>query len=139
MTRRQIRCETFQAVFMYEFYNDSEDEDLKSSQMKLFVEADMDFEGDESEREMISERVEAIARDIDRIDSLIEEASESWTIPRMNKVDLALLRLATYEMMAEHLDAGIAINEAVELAKEYGTDESPGFVNGVLGQIVRLL
>lgn len=139
MTRRQIRQETFKAVFLYEFYDDDTGEDIRSSQMKLFVESDIDFEGDESEREMIRERVELIAKDITRIDSLIEKASKSWAISRINKVDLALLRLAAYEMAVEHLDAGIAINEAVELAKIYGTDESPGFVNGVLGQIVRLL
>ena len=63
--------------------------------------------------------------------------AEGWTTARMPKVDLTLLRLALYEISYEELPAGVAINEAVELAKKYGSDNSSSFINGVLGRIVR--
>ncbi|MBR1633847.1 MAG: transcription antitermination factor NusB [Lachnospiraceae bacterium] len=137
MTRREIREQTFRALFQYEFYDNEEDTDLKQQQMSLFLDSDIDFTGDESERDEIQEKVAAIAARIADIDARINDAADSWSTARMNKVDLALLRLATYELTEEKLEPGIAINEAVELAKLYGTDDSGRFVNGVLGQIVR--
>ena len=137
MTRREIREQTFRALFQYEFYDNEEDTDLKQQQMSLFLDSDIDFTGDESERDEIQEKVAAIAARIADIDARINDAADSWSTARMNKVDLALLRLATYELTEEKLEPGIAINEAVELAKLYGTDDSGRFVNGILGQIVR--
>ena len=137
MTRREIREQTFRALFQYEFYDNEEDTDLKQQQMSLFLDSDIDFTGDESERDEIQEKVAAIAARIADIDARINDAADSWSTARMNKVDLALLRLATYELTEEKLEPGIAINEAVELAKLDGTDDSGRFVNGVLGQIVR--
>ncbi len=137
MTRRQLREETFKALFQYEFYKDEEDGDLKARQMRFFVEEDMDFAADEKQREEIAERVVEIAGYVDEIDARINEISDDWKTSRMNRVDLTLLRLAVYEMTVERLEEKIAINEAVELAKLYGTDDSGRFVNGVLGRIVR--
>lgn len=139
MTRREIREQTFRALFQYEFYDQEDDGGLPKEQMQLFLDTDIDFLGDESERDEIQEKVAHIAERIADIDSRINAAADSWSTARMNKVDLALLRLATYELAEEKLEPGIAINEAVELAKQYGTDESGRFVNGVLGQIVRQL
>lgn len=63
--------------------------------------------------------------------------AEGWKTGRMGKVDLTLIRLAVYEMKYdEDVPVGVAINEAVELAKKYGTDESPAFINGVLAKLV---
>ncbi|TLM91623.1 MAG: transcription antitermination factor NusB [Actinobacteria bacterium] len=73
---------------------------------------------------------------IEEIDSVLGEVSEHWTVARMPLVDRNILRVATYELM--HLDdvpSSVAINEAVELAKVYGGDDSSKFVNGVLGKI----
>jgi N utilization substance protein B len=65
---------------------------------------------------------------------------KDWAIERINKIDLALLRLCIYEMLCEKdVPDGVAINEAVELAKVYGADESPAFINGVLGGVARQL
>ena len=138
MTRRQIREEKFKALFQYDFY-DGDDGEERVRQLRLFVASDMDFPGDASERDAIADEVGQIAEQVGALDARIDAASDSWPTRRMNKVDLALLRLATYEMTVDKLDPGIAINEAVELAKQYGTDESGRFVNGVLGQIVRQL
>ena len=70
------------------------------------------------------------------IDKRIEETANSWKISRMGKVDLTVLRLAVYEMeFDEDVPVGVAINEAVELAKKFGGDDSPAFINGILGKI----
>ena len=72
------------------------------------------------------------------IDGVIENFLRGWEIDRINKVDLAIMRLAIYEMLCElDVPLGVAANEAVQIAKEYGSDESPSFVNGVLGNVSR--
>jgi len=72
------------------------------------------------------------------IDGVIENFLREWEIERINRVDLAIMRLAIYEMLRElDVPLGVAANEAVQLAKEYGADESPAFVNGVLGNVAR--
>lgn len=85
-----------------------------------------------------------IARGVDanreRIDSALRAVSANWSLERMPGADRNLLRAAVYELyfqVADTLDAAVVINEAVEIAKAYGTDDSAGFVNGVLGRIVR--
>lgn len=75
---------------------------------------------------------------IPQLDGVIESFLRDWTINRINKIDLALMRLSIYEMLCEKdVPLGAAVNEAVELAKEYGADESPAFINGVLGSVAR--
>ena len=73
-----------------------------------------------------------------QLDGVIENFLKEWTVDRINRVDLALMRLAIYEMLCEpDVPFGVAVNEAVELAKVYGTDDSPAFINGVLGNVAR--
>ena len=70
------------------------------------------------------------------VDGILNENAEGWKTFRMNKVDLTILRLAVYELKwDDEIPVGVAINEAVELAKRFGGDESPSFVNGVLGKV----
>ena len=70
------------------------------------------------------------------IDKKIETAAPEFSIDKINKVDLAILRLAVYELMVEKTEpVKVIIDEAIELAKEYGGDSSPGFINGALGNI----
>ena len=72
-----------------------------------------------------------------RIDAIINEKVDKWKTTRMPKVDLAILRLAVYEIkFEEDIPEGVSINEAVELAKLYGTDKSSSFVNGALSKVV---
>lgn len=74
------------------------------------------------------------------VDKVISEFAKGWTIDRMNRVDVSILRLAITEIMfREDVTSAIAINEAVELAKKYSTDEAPQFINGILGAYVRSL
>ncbi len=76
----------------------------------------------------------------EEFDEIISSFAKGWTIPRMNRVDVSILRLALCEIMyREDVSAGIAINEAVELAKKYSSDEGPAFINGILGAYVRSL
>jgi N utilization substance protein B len=75
---------------------------------------------------------------LSELDGVIENFLRDWTIDRLNKVDLALMRLSIYEMLCEKdVPPGVAVNEAVELAKLYGTDDSASFINGVLGNVAR--
>lgn len=77
---------------------------------------------------------------LEAIDELIVSASENWALDRMPMVDRALLRLSTYEMRyVEDVPVSVSINEAVNLAKEFGGDDSPRFVNGILGRIATQL
>lgn len=78
--------------------------------------------------------LENISTNITKIDQLIDESSNGWSIPRLAKTDLAILRLAITELLYfDDISGAITINEAVELAKKYGTDSSPNFINAVLG------
>jgi N utilization substance protein B len=72
-----------------------------------------------------------------KIDALIESAAPAWPIANLNKIDLAILRLAIYELENEDTPPKVVIDEAVELAKEYGGDSSSSFINGVLGTIYK--
>jgi N utilization substance protein B len=71
------------------------------------------------------------------IDSLIQASATEWPIDKLNKIDLAILRLAVFELENSDTPPKVVIDEAVELAKEFGADSSPSFVNGVLGTIYK--
>ncbi|GAB1641652.1 transcription antitermination factor NusB [Krasilnikovia sp. MM14-A1259] len=80
--------------------------------------------------------VEGVATHLDRIDELIASYAEGWTLPRMPVVDRNLARIAVYELLyVPEIDDPVAITEAVELAKQMSTDDSPRFLNGLLGRI----
>ncbi|MFP5021417.1 transcription antitermination factor NusB [Pseudonocardia phyllosphaerae] len=80
--------------------------------------------------------VEGVAAHRDRIDQLISEHAEGWTIDRMPAVDRGLLRIGVYELLwVDDVDDPVVITEAVELARQLSTDDSPRYVNGVLGQL----
>ncbi len=142
MTRRQIREEIFKIIFQADFHAE---EDL-AEQVDLFLQDESQEEQEteefpvKSDKELeqekyIADKSSDIFAHVEEIDAIINEAVEGWKTSRMAKVDLSLIRLAVYEIRYEKLPKGIAINEAVELAKTYGTDQSAGFVNGVLARI----
>lgn len=80
--------------------------------------------------------VEGVAKHLDRIDELIASYAEGWTLERMPVVDRNLARIAVYELLYEaEIDDPVAITEAVELARQMSTDDSPRFLNGILGRI----
>ena len=80
--------------------------------------------------------IEGVAANAERIDELIATYAEGWTLERMPVVDRNLARIAVYELVyRDDIDAPVAINEAVELAEALSTDDSPRFLNGILGRI----
>ena len=89
-------------------------------------------------REEVKAKAMAVCRKRDEIDALLDTVSVGWKTERMSRADLAILRLGVYELLYdETIPAGVAINEAVLLAKKFGGDDSSSFVNGILGKIQR--
>lgn len=130
MTRREVREQIFTLLFSVEFH---EKEELPL-QRGFFMEND---EG-AADRELtyIRTKFDNIIEHLEEIDKAINEVAKGWKTTRMGKVDLTLIRLAVFEIKYEEdIPTGVAINEAVELAKKFGTDESPAFVNGILAKL----
>jgi N utilization substance protein B len=84
-----------------------------------------------------SELVQAILNQKEKLDKLIGDAAPQWPIDKLNKIDLAVLRLAVFELENEETPPKVVIDEAVELAKEFGSESSSSFINGVLGTIYK--
>ncbi len=131
MTRHELRENTFKMLFHKEFHDDAALEE----QYNLFMDTLEDMS--EENKEYVHSRVFDIISKLSDIDKSIEEVSEGWNLSRMGKVDLTIIRLAYYEMKYdESVPSKVAINEAVEIAKKYGGDESPAFVNGILAKLM---
>ena len=93
---------------------------------------------DPEARQEIEEKFALIQPLIPEIDAKIEAHSEKWSIDRMGKVELSILRLAVYELLYDDsIPEKVAINEAVELAKKYGQDNAGSFVNGILSGVIK--
>ena len=130
MNRRSLREQVFKLLFRVEFNSKEEMEE----QCRLFLEHE-DIEISEEDADHIVGKYTAIYDKLDEIDVMINEKAKGWSTDRMGKVDLTIIRLAVYEMKFDDtIPEGVAINEAVELAKKFGQDESAGFVNGVLAK-----
>lgn len=131
MSRREVREQIFKLLFRAEFHGGDE----LSEQLQLFLE-ELDKK-EEKDMVYIQNKFEQILERLSEIDEMINEVAQGWKTSRMGRVDLTLIRLAVYEMKYEEdVPAGVAINEAVELAKVYGTDDSASFVNGILAKLV---
>ena len=128
----ELREAAFLILFRADFYSP---EDI-SGQIRDFFEGEDYFRP--AEREKTAAKVLNIVRLIPEIDAALDEISEGWKTRRMSKTDLTILRLAYYEIKYdENVPTGVAINEAVELAKAYGEDASPSFVNGILAKAAK--
>lgn len=142
MTRSLVRENIFKLLFRIEF-NDSEDmpnqvqfffEDSVKDEELVNVGADIP----EADANYIKDKYDKIISNLSEIDYKISSASKGWSIERIGKVELAILRLAVYEMLYdEDIPVGVAIDEAVELTKKYGQDGSPAFVNGILAALAK--
>lgn len=91
----------------------------------------------EAESEFMNRMFEGVVANQEELDQRISKHLRSWTLERLSKVDLAILRLGAYELMLGELPAGVAINEAVELAHQFSTEKAGSFINGVLGNLSR--
>ena len=130
MKRTEQREHIFKLIFGADFNEESE----QGTQTELYLEQ---IEGaTEKDMQYISQKAQKIIEKIDEIDTLINEHTTGWKTGRMNKVDLTILRLAVYEMKwDEDVPTGVAINEAVNLAKKYSSEDGASFVNGVLATL----
>ena len=92
---------------------------------------------DEKEADYMNRIFEGVVANADAIDARLKPYVRGWSLDRVTRVDLAILRLAAYELSLGEIPGAVVINEAVELANQYSTDKAGAFVNGVLGNLLR--
>ena len=143
MTRREIRETVFKILFSLEFNDVSEireEAELELEHASLYDEDDNKMDAvamTEEEKAYIIDRVEAVVSHISEIDETISGFSQGWKLGRIGKAELAILRLAVYEIkFDEDIPVKVAINEAVELAKTYCDVEAKSFINALLAKLV---
>lgn len=133
MKRREQRECIFQLLFRVEFNRQEEMSEQEDMYMDDIKEEQAVQEQDET---YILEKYRKIVEKLPQIDAMLEEVSKGWKISRMGKVELTVLRLAVYEMKFDKdIPEKVAINEAVELARKFGGDDAPAFINGVLAKL----
>ena len=132
MNRRELREHIFKLLFMKEFAGEGE----MPQQLELYFESLAPLHS--NDQEYMYKKYSLVQEMLPEIDEMLNEASSGWKTSRMSKVDLAILRLAAYEMKYdEEVPVKVAINEAVELAKMFGGQESSNSINGVLGKLAK--
>ena len=134
MGRHEQREQLFKLLFRIEF-NNLED---MPEQVKLFFQDD-ETEYTEQIMKIIEERFQVVLKKVPEIDALIDEKAEGWNTGRMGKVEITILRIAVFEILFdEDIPNNVAINEAVEIAKQYGQANSGAFVNAILAKFVNV-
>lgn len=130
MTRRsQMRDSVFKAIFQNEFRNES---------VEIIVKEIIEREKEDSIKNDVIRYVRGIYDNLPQIDEKISTCLENWHLERLSSVDRCVLRLGTYELLYEQdVPIEVTLDEAVELAKKYGTENSGRFVNGVLDKIAK--
>ncbi len=140
MGRREQREQIFRLLFRVEFNTLEEmpqQTDLFLEQIRQPVEED-GLAARDKDIAYITKKYGQIQEKLPQIDRMIDEKAEGWSISRMGKVEVTLLRLGAYEILYDQdVPDNVAINEAVELAKKYGQDNSGAFVNAVLAKFLR--
>ena len=143
MGRKQDRAHAMKLIFRLGFAAVSRgNTDVAEEYIRDFAGAETDDDdsapknAEKVDAEYLDKAYAGVTKNIEEIDRIIDESAAGWKTTRISKTDLAILRLAVYEMLfGGDVPAGVAVNEAVELAKVYSSDDSPSFVNGVLGRI----
>lgn len=132
MSRKVARELSFKVIFSFNFQ--SEEEEIESLINNLENETN---DITKEDKEYIKDIVTGIIEHKDKLDETIKKYLKEWTMDRISKTDLAILRLATFEILyREDIPYKVSINEAVELAKMFSDDSSPSFINGVLAGVV---
>jgi len=140
MTRRDARRHAFALVFQMPFHENATVQNLAQAKKWYYDDLAKADRPKGKNAEYIDRAVWGVFDRQAQIDGVIENFLRDWDIERISRIDLAIMRLAIYEMLCEaDVPVGTAVNEAVEIAKEFGTDESAAFVNGVLGNVSRSL
>jgi N utilization substance protein B len=132
MTRAIIREHIFKILFRAEFYDD---DDFKE-QVTFYLDGLSGAKAKDTE--YIEKKTYAVVDRLPEIDEIINANSEGWPVNRLGKAELTIMRLAIYEIkFDDDIPNSVAINEAVELAKMYGADSAPSFINGVLAKVIK--
>lgn len=135
MSRKAAREHAFKIVYELPFYQGLEQENvtvLTDFYMRDFVEESLD----EADTAFIQAETLGVQQKQKELDEAIGAALKGWKVSRLSRVDLAILRLAAYEILyMPSLPVKVSINEAVELAKRYSQEAAPAFINGILGTI----
>lgn len=131
MNRTETRELTFKLLYSNEIQKDIGEEEIDIFTKECEVKS-------ETQKNHIKETFFGINQNMEEIIELIEKnLKEKWSIDRISKIDIAILKLAIYELLKSDIPYKVVINEAVELAKKYGDDSSKAFINGVLASIVK--
>ncbi len=130
MDRTTARAQAMKLIYEWEMGGDGGEE----TRLNL-----LEVAPGESEADFMNRMFEGVVANVDAIDEKLAAFLKGWTLDRVTRVDLAILRLATHELMLGEEPKGVIINEAVELANRYSTDKAGGFINGVLGNLGRAL
>lgn len=131
MNRSEMREQSFRLIYSNEIQKDIDDEGINI----FFEQNEID---NEKAKEYIVTTFNGIKNNSENIKKLItDNLKDNWSIDRISKIDLAILKIAIYEMIYAKIPYKVCINEAVELAKRYGDDSSSSFVNGVLASVVK--
>ncbi len=144
MSRKNAREIALHLIFEMGFEANTLDEtiaDRLSQEMKTSIGKELSLYAenlDENDKKYITETVKGVFWKQQELDGIITEHSKAWSFSRLSRMTVAILRLALYEMQnVEDVPVGVAINEAVELAKSYDSAESSAFINGILGTVNR--
>ncbi|MCL2203051.1 MAG: transcription antitermination factor NusB [Defluviitaleaceae bacterium] len=138
MSRRDARRHAFHIIFQFPYHSGWDAQVLAAATAHYYDGLEENSRPRGQDAKYVLRAVTGALDRREQLDGVIENFLQEWTIERLNRVDLALMRLAIYEMLCEpDVPLGVAVNEAVELAKEYGSDDSPAFINGVLGNVSR--
>lgn len=130
MNRHLSRIITMQSLYEWDF--------REGSDVKEITERNIEHSGDSADKDFIMDIVQGVAKKLDEIDGLIVKAAPEWPLEQISVVDKTILRLAIYELLyCDEVPPKVAINEAVELGKTFGGENSSKFINGVLGTLYR--
>lgn len=128
MDRRMARACAMKLIYEWEMGGDG-GEDTRLQLLELTP--------GEKETDYMEGIFAGVCANCEKLDARIASHLRGWSLDRLSRVDLAILRLAAYELMLGEIPQGVAVNEAVELASEYSTDKAGPFINGVLGSMIR--
>ena len=130
MDRTMARAHAMKLIYEWEMGGDGGEE----TRLNL-----LEVKPNECEADFMNRMFEGVVANVDAIDARLKPFLRGWTIDRVTRVDLAILRLAAHELMLGETPRSVVINEAVELANQYSTDKAGSFINGVLGNLGRSL
>ena len=128
MDRKTARAQAMKLVYEWEMGGDGGEE------TKLGL---LEIAPGEAGSDFMNRLVEGVQANCERLDAAIEPFLKGWTLQRLTRVDLAILRVAAYELLFTDTPAGVIVNEAVALANQFSTDKAGAFINGVLGNMGR--